>query len=66
MSNQCLGQSHRRNMNTANNLVIRQFQLSDKNAVIDLWQRCNLVVPWNDPDKDILTKMSFQPDLPDR
>ena len=50
-------------MSTTNGLTIRPFQITDKADVIELWHRCNLVVPWNDPDKDIMTKLAFQPDL---
>lgn len=32
-------------------------------AVVDLWKKCNLVVPWNDPVEDIQKKIEFQPDL---
>ena len=32
-------------------------------AVVELWRKCNLVVPRNDPVKDIERKMSFQPHL---
>lgn len=42
---------------------IRKFQESDRNEVIALWERCELVRPQNDPDSDIDLKMSFQPDL---
>lgn len=38
-------------------MKIRQFQSSDKEAVIRLWHECNLVVPWNDPEKDIQRKL---------
>lgn len=31
--------------------------------MIDLWHRCNLVVPWNDPRHDIWLKMQVQPEL---
>lgn len=44
-------------------LKIRTYQASDESAVIDLWHRCNLVVPQNDPKKDIKTKLKVQPDL---
>ena len=50
-------------MSIIDNLVIRPFQMTDKNTVIDLWRRCNLIVPWNNPEEDILTKVTFQPDL---
>ncbi|MBU7031555.1 MAG: GNAT family acetyltransferase [Theionarchaea archaeon] len=41
---------------------IRPFEKSDKPEVIALWNACKLVVPWNDPEKDILAKIKFQPD----
>ncbi|MBU2322281.1 MAG: GNAT family acetyltransferase [Gammaproteobacteria bacterium] len=42
---------------------IRPFQLADQAAVIDLWQRCDLTRPWNDPYKDIQRKLGVQPEL---
>ena len=42
---------------------IRSYQASDESAVIDLWHRCNLVVPQNEPKKDIEMKRKVQPDL---
>ncbi len=42
---------------------IRIFRESDRPAVIELWQRCDLVVPWNDPDKDIDRKLQQGADL---
>jgi ribosomal protein S18 acetylase RimI-like enzyme len=42
---------------------IRPFQPQDESAVINLWQRCDLVRPQNDPHKDIARKRAFQPDL---
>ena len=42
---------------------IRSYQASDESAVIDLWHRCNLVVPQNDPQKDIEMKRKVQADL---
>jgi ribosomal protein S18 acetylase RimI-like enzyme len=44
-------------------LIIRPYMAADESAVIDLWQTCNLIVPWNDPRKDIETKMRVQPEL---
>ena len=38
-------------------LKIRQFSVADENAVIQLWQDCNLIVPWNNPEKDIQRKI---------
>ncbi len=34
-------------------LHIAVIEDSDIDQVVDLWQRCGLVVPWNDPHKDI-------------
>jgi ribosomal protein S18 acetylase RimI-like enzyme len=44
-------------------LIIRSFQISDQADVLDLWHRCNLVVPQNDPKKDIEMKLQVQPEL---
>ena len=35
----------------------------DTEAVINLWQTCKLVVPWNDPVKDIKRKLSIKDNL---
>jgi len=45
------------------NLVIRTFCPDDEADVIDLWQQCGLVVPWNNPATDIQRKLSDSPDL---
>jgi ribosomal protein S18 acetylase RimI-like enzyme len=45
------------------NLVIRLYESTDTEQVVDLWQRCGLVVPWNDPRQDIQRKLDFQPHL---
>ena len=34
-------------------LEIRNYQDSDRDAVIALWRECDLVRPWNDPERDI-------------
>lgn len=44
-------------------LVIRSFRESDKDEVIGLWNECNLVVPWNDPQSDIERKQTVQSEL---
>lgn len=44
-------------------MTIRPYQAEDCGAVIDLWQRCSLVVPHNDPLKDILRKLADSPEL---
>lgn len=44
-------------------MLIRPFQPADEAAVIDLWRRCDLIRPWNDPFKDIQRKLAVQPEL---
>ena len=34
-----------------------------QSAVIDLWNKCSLIVPHNDPIEDIQKKLDFQPEL---
>ena len=42
---------------------IRPFQPADQESVVDLWSRCGLLRPWNDPRKDIARKLRVQPEL---
>jgi ribosomal protein S18 acetylase RimI-like enzyme len=42
---------------------IRPYEPADEQVVLDLWQRCDLVRPWNDPRKDIQRKCADSPDL---
>ncbi len=44
-------------------MEIRQYRESDRDAVIALWVECGLVVPWNDPARDIERKLKVDPDL---
>ncbi len=44
-------------------LVIRSYQESDQKAVVQLWRDCGLVVPQNDPIKDIQRKLGIQADM---
>ena len=44
-------------------MQVRSYRDSDRDDVILLWERCGLVVPWNDPRRDIERKKSIQPDL---
>jgi ribosomal protein S18 acetylase RimI-like enzyme len=44
-------------------MQIRAFQASDEEAVIALWAACELTRPWNNPHKDILRKLSEQPEM---
>ena len=45
------------------NLVVRSFRKSDQKNVIQLWKECGLVVPWNDPQRDIERKLAIQAEL---
>lgn len=42
---------------------IREFNISDQEAVVALWRSVGLVVAWNDPYKDIQRKLKVDPDL---
>jgi ribosomal protein S18 acetylase RimI-like enzyme len=43
--------------------IVRIYDPADQDAVVRLWNECGLVVPWNDPLKDIARKLRFQKDL---
>lgn len=43
--------------------MIRPYAPRDERAVIRLWVRCDLVVPWNNPRQDIERKLRVNPDL---
>ena len=43
-------------------MEIRTFVESDRAAIIELWIRCDLTRPWNDPDLDIDRKIGHDPD----
>ena len=45
------------------NFEIVSYSSEHQDAVVDLWRKCNLVVPQNDPVEDIQRKLVFQPDL---
>ena len=42
---------------------IRAFTEDDTEAVVQLWQACDLTRPWNDPRRDIERKLTVQPEL---
>ena len=52
---------HERNATNNSALLIRTYRATDNNAVVELWRRCGLVVPWNDPQRDIDRKMGWNP-----
>ncbi len=39
-------------------MEIREFVEADSDAVVALWEACDLVRPWNDPRKDIARKVA--------
>ncbi|TVR50017.1 MAG: GNAT family acetyltransferase [Puniceicoccaceae bacterium] len=41
---------------------IRPYQRSDESAVLALWQSCDLLRPWNNPQKDIERKLAVRPE----
>jgi len=45
------------------NLVIRPYRNEDEQRVIDLWFACRLVVPANNPKRDIERKLLVNPEL---
>ena len=47
----------------ASGAAIRPFRREDTEAVVALWRRAGLVVPWNDPYRDIERKLTVQPEL---
>ncbi|QWA09638.1 GNAT family acetyltransferase [Sodalis ligni] len=44
-------------------MEIRVFRQDDFEEVITLWERCDLLRPWNDPEMDIERKLNYDPDL---
>ena len=42
--------------------TIRSFNETDTDRLVQLWKDCGLVVPQNDPCKDISRKLSVNPD----
>ena len=45
------------------NFAIRQFVPNDTNRVIFIWEQCDLVRNWNNPNFDIRRKLNFQKEL---
>lgn len=44
-------------------MMLRTYQTTDEEAVIALWQACGLVVPQNNPKRDIARKLLVNPEL---
>ena len=45
------------------NMEIRPFDPSDEESVVQLWTACGLVVPWNNPRRDIQRKLKVLPEM---
>jgi len=41
---------------------VRSYEEADESGVIALWRECDLVRPWNDPQKDIQRKLKVWPE----
>lgn len=50
------------NVNPVTNVNIRPYRARDQTAVVALWERCGLVVPHNDPLRDIELKCRVNPE----
>ena len=44
-------------------IFIRPYRSADQEDVVQLWRSCDLVVPWNDPVKDIELKLQVDAEL---
>ena len=44
-------------------MLVRPFRREDELQVIELWRRCGLVHPTNDPGRDIARKLAHSPEL---
>lgn len=53
----------RRKVTTTPVMTIHPYARQDEQAVIDLWRRCGLTRPWNDPHRDIERKLKVAPEL---
>ncbi len=44
-------------------MIVEQYKPEYENAVIELWEKCDLTRPWNYPGLDIARKMKVNPEL---
>ncbi|WP_045047536.1 GNAT family acetyltransferase [Rouxiella chamberiensis] len=44
-------------------MEIRVFKQEDFEEVLTIWERCDLLRPWNDPELDIERKLNHDPEL---
>ena len=50
-------------MTTSPTFHLRPYRAEDEAAVIALWHACDLTRPWNNPQLDIVRKLTTQPEL---
>lgn len=50
-------------MKETDRLTIRNYLPADQSKVISLWQECGLLVPWNNPYRDIERKYRNSPEM---
>src|SRR4051794_885158 len=50
-------------MSEIEGVLVRSYQDSDRDAIVSLWSECGLVVPWNDPIREIAMKRQVNDDL---
>lgn len=48
---------------SATKMIIRPYLRGEEDAVIELWRRCELLHPWNNPKRDIERKLRVSPEL---
>lgn len=44
-------------------LIVRPYQEQDQRSVVELWRACSLVVPQNNPLRDIERKLKVNPEM---
>lgn len=44
-------------------MAVREFDAHDESAVVELWTRCGLIRPSNNPHADVQRKLRVRPDL---
>jgi ribosomal protein S18 acetylase RimI-like enzyme len=47
---------------SASEPLVRTYSVEDEQALVDLWDRCGLLRPWNNPVKDIGRKLRVNSD----
>ena len=40
-------------------IIMRPYRETEKEKVFNLWEICDLIRPWNDPNKDIIRKKAM-------